>query len=239
MKIDCVSISTVHNFPGNLVAEQHRLRYREVITKEGWNDVYVMDGMEFDRYDSIATEYFVARDERGKVVGTMRSHPTTIPSMLSERFKFLVTRSLPAGSKILDLSRLVLDRTALPKERRKPVINALVLASLERGLQRSINGYVGFMLPKIWAGTFQSAGWDLEWLGDEKALESGDVVRAGYIPVNESMGKRVRSVTGITEPVLNFGKGREESLGAAFHSHLVVDGGGSVKAEGSKDRRER
>lgn len=222
MKIDCVSISTVHNFPVNLVAEQHRLRYREVITKERWSDVYVMNGMEFDRYDNLATEYFVVRNEQGNVIGTMRSHPTTIPSMLSESFNFLVTRILPAGSKIMDLSRMVLDRTALPKEQRKPVIYALVLASLERGLQRGIEGYVGFMLPKIWASTFQSAGWEPEWLGDEKALKSGDVVRAGYLPVNEAIGKGIRSVTGIADPILNFGKGREESLGDAFHSHLGV-----------------
>ncbi len=228
MKIDCVSISTVHNFPGNLVAEQHRLRYREVITKERWSDVYVMGGMEFDKYDNLATEYFVARDEREKVVGTLRSHPTTIPSMLNDSFKFLVARNLPADPKILDLSRLVLDRTALPKEQRKPVINALVLASLERGLQRCIRGYVGFMLPKIWASTFQGAGWELEWLGGEKALKNGDIVRAGYLPVNEAMWKKVRGVTGITESILNFGKGGEESLAVAFHSHLF--GGASEKA---------
>jgi len=222
MKIDCVSIPTLHNFSGNLVAEQHRLRYREVISKEGWSDVYVMDGMEFDKYDNLSTEYFVACDERGEVVGTLRSHPTTIPSMLSESFGFLVPRTLPAGPKILDQSRLVLDRTALTKQQRRPVIHALVLASLERGLQRGIEAYVGFMLPKIWASTFQSAGWEPEWLGEEKTLKSGDVVRAGYLPVNEAMGKRVRSITGITGPVLSFGTGREESLGGAFHSDLIV-----------------
>jgi hypothetical protein len=54
--------------------------------------------------------------------------------------------------------------------------------------------------------------------------ENDDVVRAGYLHVNEAMRKRIRSVTGITEPVLNFGKGSEESQGFAFHSHLVVAG---------------
>ena len=232
MKIDCVSISTLHNFSGNLVAEQHRLRYREVITKERWSDVYVMDGREFDKYDNLATEYFVACDPGGRVVGTIRSYPTTIPSMLSESFNFLVTRSLPAGPKILDLSRLVLDRTALSKEQRKPVIHALVLATLERGLQRGTEGYVGFMPPKIWASTFQSAGWEPEWLGDETTLGSGEVVRAGYVPVTEATGERVRGVTGITESILNFGTGSEESLGVAFHSHLVV--GADEKGNGSE-----
>lgn len=203
------------------MAEQHRLRYREVILKEGWTDVYVMDGMEFDKYDNLATEYFVARDEHGRVVGTMRSHPTTIPSMLIGSFEFLVTRSLPAGP-IMDLSRMVLDRTVLSKDRRKPVVHALVLASLERGLQRNIQGYAGFMLPKIWESTFQSAGCELEWLGDETALQSGDVVRAGLLRVNEDVQKRVRRVTGITDPILNFGKGGEKPPAIAAYSHLVV-----------------
>jgi hypothetical protein len=68
----------------------------------------------------------------------------------------------------------------------------------------------------------QSAGWELEWLGDETTLKGGDVVRAGYLPVNEAMKKKVRSVTGITEPILNFGHGSEESLRIAFHSHLAT-----------------
>ena len=60
--IDCVTIATAHCFPGNLIAAQHRLRYQEVIAKEDWSNIYVADEMEFDRYDTIATEYFIARN---------------------------------------------------------------------------------------------------------------------------------------------------------------------------------
>jgi N-acyl-L-homoserine lactone synthetase len=59
--IDCVTIATAHCFPGNLIAAQHRLRYQEVIAKEDWSHIYVADEMEFDRYDNVATEYFIAR----------------------------------------------------------------------------------------------------------------------------------------------------------------------------------
>ena len=95
--IDCVTIATSHRFPGNLVAAQHRLRYREVIAKEDWSNIYVADEMEFDRYDNVATEYFVARNADGEVVGVCRSYPTTIPYMLSDIFAFLAARNyLPA-----------------------------------------------------------------------------------------------------------------------------------------------
>src|ERR1022692_3221140 len=113
--IDCVTIATAHCFPGNLIAAQHRLRYQEVIAKEDWSNIYVADEMEFDRYDNVATEYFIARDADGDVLGVSRSYPTTIPYMLSDVFPFLSSEGLPSSHKILEASRLVLDRSLLTK----------------------------------------------------------------------------------------------------------------------------
>jgi len=211
--IDCVSIATTHHFSENLLAEQHRLRYREVIQKENWCDVYISDGMEFDRYDNLATEYYVARNGQGQVVGVTRSYPTTIPYMLSDAFTYLFTQKLPASPKILEASRLVLDRTLLTKNQRRPVVDQLIIAYMERGLQRGIDAYVGFMLTKIWDGTFLRAGWNIEWLGPERLLPgTADVVRAGLIPVSESMNGKIREKTGIYEDVLNFGSGPPRAI---------------------------
>ena len=41
--IDCVTIPTSHHFTGNLVREQHRLRYAECIVREGWRDLCALD----------------------------------------------------------------------------------------------------------------------------------------------------------------------------------------------------
>ena len=74
---------------------------------------------------------------------------------------------------------------------------------MERGLQRQIQGYVGFMLPKIWESTFIRVGWDVQWLGETQKLKgSNDVVRAAYIPVSEEIEANIRQVTGIKETVL-------------------------------------
>src|ERR1700685_2389841 len=148
--IDCVAIATAHCFAGNLIAAQHRLRYQEVIAKEDWSNIYVAAEMEFDRYDNVATEYFIARDAEGRVVGVCRSYPTTIPYMLSDAFGFLAARTLPVSHKIHEASRLVLDRSLLTKDARRPIVNELIAAYMERGLQRNIDAYVGFMLPRIW-----------------------------------------------------------------------------------------
>ena len=178
--IDCVNIATAHRFPGNLIAAQHRLRYQEVIAKEDWSNIYVADEMEFDRYDNVATEYFIARNAEGDVLGVCRSYPTTIPYMLSDVFPFLSSRDLPSSHKVHEASRLVLDRSLLTKEARRPVVDELIVAYMERGMQRNIEAYVGFMLPRIWASTFVRAGWDMEWLGPGDGIAGNeDIVRAG------------------------------------------------------------
>jgi N-acyl-L-homoserine lactone synthetase len=221
--IDCVTIATSHRFPGNLVAAQHRLRYQEVIAKEDWSNIYVADEMEFDRYDNVATEYFIARNSDGDVLGVARSYPTTIPYMLSDIFPFLAARELPSSHRVHEASRLVLDRSLLSKDARRPIVNELIVAYMERGLQRNIDAYVGFMLPRIWESTFLRAGWDVEWLGPEIALPgTTDIVRAAWMPVSKRMDDRVREATGIRKPVLNCGS---ESLAPTLvsYSHLRRD----------------
>jgi N-acyl-L-homoserine lactone synthetase len=257
--IDCVNIATAHCFPGNLIAAQHRLRYQEVIAKEDWSNIYVADEMEFDRYDNVATEYFISRDSGGKVLGVARSYPTTIPYMLSDVFPFLSSEALPSRPDVYEASRLVLDRSLLTKEARRPVVDELIVAYMERGLQRNIDAYVGFMLPRIWASTFLRVGWDVEWLGPETELGdslrslkqvgsalhataglaqpggvslrsqdlaqpgpgTAEVVRAAWMPVNSRMNAKIRDVTGIRHPILNFGSD-PQSLGPSVvsYSHL-------------------
>jgi acyl-homoserine lactone synthase len=205
--IDCVSISNSSCFDKNLVVEQHKLRFKEVIQKERWDNVYVLDDMEFDRYDNLATEYLIARDDLGNVVGVTRTYPTTLPYMISEAFTYLSNKDLPSSPLILEASRLVLDRSLLSKEQRKPVIDQLMVAYMERGLQRGIHAYVGFMLPKIWESTFLRSGWDVTWVGPERPLpQTGEMVRAGLMFVTEEMNAKVRETTGIYDNIVNLGE---------------------------------
>jgi N-acyl-L-homoserine lactone synthetase len=222
MMIDCVSPETILNFyPIDLITEQFRLRHREVILKEKWRDVCEMGNKEFDDFDTPATEYFVARNKDGKVIGVVRTNPTTMRSMLRDKFNYLVTGKVPEGHDILDCSRMVLDRSELAtKEQRKPVVQALVLAVQERGLQRDMRAHIGFMMPKIWASTFVGAGWDVKWLGPERQLaQGGDIVRAAYMPISEVVRDNIRRVSGITGEILNFGSGKPDPLPVAFHLH--------------------
>jgi N-acyl-L-homoserine lactone synthetase len=205
--IDCVSFTTSHHFTGNLVREQHRLRYAEVIVKERWRDLYTINDLEFDRYDTIATEYFVSRDQGGRIVGVIRSNPTTIPYMIQECFPHLIDGSLPGGPHIFETSRLVVDRTTLTRAEREVVVGKLLVALMERGLQRKLSAYIGFMIPKIWDYTFRRIGWEPEWLGPEMRLCRYDhTVRAARIPVDPSIHEHLKLSTGLSgQTVLNFG----------------------------------
>jgi len=142
--------------------------------------------------------------------------------MLSDVFSFLCSQELPASHKIHEASRLVLDRSLLTKETRRPVINELIVAYMERGMQRNIDAYVGFMLPRIWSSTFLRVGWDIEWLGPEIALPgTTDIVRAGLMPVSRQMNDKIREATGIADSVLNFGSESEPFIPTMVsYSHL-------------------
>jgi N-acyl-L-homoserine lactone synthetase len=205
--IDCVSISNNHCFAGNPLLQQHQLRYKEVIQKERWDDLYMFDGMEFDQYDNLATEYFVARNDNGEALGVTRSYPTTIPYMLQDVFPHFFYNEFVSDYSVFEASRLVLDRDKLNKEERISVVDQLLVAYMERGLERGVNSYIGFMLPKIWESTFLRIGWNVEWLGPEVQLpQTNYSVRAGLMSVSEAMNSIIRDKTNIYNNVLNYGE---------------------------------
>jgi N-acyl-L-homoserine lactone synthetase len=79
--------------------------------------------------------------------------------MLSDVFSFLCSEALPSSHKVHEASRLVLDRSLLTKEARRPIVDELIVAYMERGMHRNIDAYVGFMLPRIWNSTFLRANY--------------------------------------------------------------------------------
>ena len=56
MTIECVTLETCHHFPGNPIAEQHRLRYRCIIERQDWKVPHVRQ-LEYDQYDNPAATY--------------------------------------------------------------------------------------------------------------------------------------------------------------------------------------
>ena len=94
--------------------------------------------------------------------------------------------------------------------KRAVVVDKLLVALMERGLQRKLSEYIGFMIPKIWDSTFRRIGWEPEWLRREVPLAQYDyTVRAGRVPVNRAILKDLKKSTGLFgQTVLNFGRGK-------------------------------
>lgn len=204
MTVECITISTLHNFKGNPLAEQFQLRYRCLIERQSW-DVPFVNSMEYDQYDNPATVYFVWR-ENEKVRGVARLYPTTRPYMLQEVFADLVTdEPLPSDPDVWEGSRFCLDKNLAPAQRRR-VIQELVIAYLEYSIAHGITYIVGLMLPTYWRNVFINNGCPITWLGDFSIAGDGKKVRAGKMAVNQDTLNSVREKAGISDNVLCFGE---------------------------------
>lgn len=202
--IEFVTLDNIDQFKGNPLAEQHRLRYKNIIQRQRWN-VPSYCGMEFDQYDNPAAKYLIFRDEHNVARGVSRFYPTTLPYMLEEVFShFVTTTTIPKRHDVWEGSRFCIDQTLSP-ETRKRIAREIVIGYLEVGLQNSITGIVGLMYPAYLRSLFISAGWDIVFLGDPMLLEDGHKARAAWLPVSEAVLAKVRETTGIYESVINQG----------------------------------
>lgn len=209
--IDCVTLSTVHQFDGNPLYEHHRLRYRSIIERQGWNVPTVRD-MEYDQYDNPAAYYLVWRDAAGVARGTSRLYPTDRPYMLQEVFAGLVTRApLPASPSVWEGSRFCVD-ASLPPAERKRIIQELVVGYLEFAQAFGVREIVGVMYPIYWRNIFVQAGWDVTWIGEPQKSEEGHTIVAGSLPIAQSTLATVRHRTGFNAPVLSFGRADARSI---------------------------
>ena len=202
--VDFVSLSSVQNFTGNPIEEQHRLRFEAITKRQSW-DIPNYNGLEFDQYDNPASKYLLYRDENGHAQGSSRFYPTTLPYMLEEKFSHFVTDiDIPKSDKVWEGSRFCVNNT-LPALERKKIINHLVVAYLEAGLHANIDAIVGIMYPAYWRGLFIQAGWPIEFIGDTMLLEDGHKARAAWLPVSEEILVKVRETTKIFQTVLQLG----------------------------------
>ncbi|MCB1592691.1 MAG: GNAT family N-acetyltransferase [Alphaproteobacteria bacterium] len=211
--IDCVTLSTNHHFGYNPIYRQHQLRYQSIIERQGW-EVPTIEDMEYDSYDNPAAYYLVKKDHAGKAIGVSRLYPTDRPYMLQQSFSHLVSKiDLPSTPRVWEGSRFCVERSIEP-DMRKRIIQEIVIGYLEFSLVKKIRSIIGVMYPVYWRNIFVKSGWDVEWLGEIHRSEEGHKIIAGNLVVTQEVLNRVRSITGIHDPVLNFGHDEEESLAA-------------------------
>lgn len=204
--IECVTLETNHFFSGNPISAQHKLRYESIIKRQNW-DVPTIRNLEYDSYDNPAACYLVKRDKFGEAIGVSRLYPTDRPYMLQQSFSHLVTRvEMPRSTHVWEGSRFCV-KASLPPEKRKRIIQEIVVGYLEFALSNNIRSIIGVMYPVYWKNIFIKSGWNVDWLGDVHISEEGHKIVAGDLRVSETVLQHVRTITGISETVLNFGSG--------------------------------
>lgn len=203
--IDCVTLSTLHQFDGNPIYAQHVLRHESIIRRQNW-DVPSIRGMEYDAYDNPAAYYLVKRDAAGRAIGSSRLYPTDRPYMLQDSFAHLAdTTPLPSSPHVWEGSRFCVD-ARLPSDQRQRIIQELVVGYLEFALTHEIESIIGVMFPVYWKNIFIRAGWNVAWLGDVHRSDEGHKIIAGDLRVAPAVLDAVRSSTGIIGSVLNYGR---------------------------------
>lgn len=115
---------------------------------------------------------------------------------------------MPKSFRIWEGSRFCVD-ASLPPETRKRIIQEIIVAYLEFGLDLGVSNFVGVMYPAYWRNIFISNGWEVEFLGEPHKSEEGHKIVAGSVTVSRAALEKVRDKTGIRKTVLNYGDDME------------------------------
>ena len=192
MTIESFNFATAHLY-GDAFASQFRLRHRVFIERVDYQ-VPTWKGMEFDQFDTPATQYFVWRDDEGEVRGVARLAPTTLKYMLEEVWPDKVTDiSLPHSEQIWEGTRFGVDHS-LPPALRNAIVKELVCAYVEYAVEHGIDDIIGVMPVGIWRAVFARNGWKSQVIGPEW-LEDGINVQAARLPVSLATLQSVRHRT--------------------------------------------
>lgn len=184
----------------DLFFSQFRLRHREFIHRQNYA-VRAIDGMEFDQYDTLASNYIVYSEDGRTVLGCSRLTPIQYGCMLADHFPDLVDdRSLFQSANIWEGTRYCID-SRLPPAHRRLISQHIAAAYVEFGLAHQATAIIGLMPTLILRSVFERAGIVLEKLGSPHPIGAHARIQAAAIPIDGAQLARVRSTTGLG-PVL-------------------------------------
>lgn len=194
MTIECFNVTNAHHF-GDAMASQYRLRKRVFIDRQNYA-VPSWNGMEYDQYDTPATQYFVWRDQEGEARGVARLAPTSIKYMLEEIWPEKITQiDLPKSERVWEATRFGVDND-LPPKMRNQIVKELICAFLEYGVMHGIDQIIGLTAVSVIRNVFVRNGWDAKMVSPVW-LEDGIEVQAGLLPVSSEVLQNVRRRTNI------------------------------------------
>ncbi len=185
----------------DVLQSMHALRYRAFTMRRGYSTP-TWQSMEYDLYDNLSSVYLVWRDQQHVVRGCCRLAPTDRAYMIRDLWPDMITEiELPHSPFVWEASRLCVDHT-LPAELRRNIINELVCAYQQICLLNGIKYMIGVMAPEVWQRVFSAAGWEIERIGPEYVLDSGETIVAGKMNVSEAILASILSATQLEAPPL-------------------------------------
>ena len=197
--IDSVNFETAHLF-GDAIPAQFRLRHRIFVDRQHWN-LSTIRGMEYDQYDTPATQYLIWRDVDGEARGIARLNPTDRPYMFKEIFSdHFEVDNTPSSPEIWEGTRFGVDR-GLDANSRNMIIAELLAGCLEFGLNMGIKQYLVLMPLVVLKRTFPRMGCSVRIIGAEKRMGL-DVVAPAICEVSHEILANLHSKTGIRHSVL-------------------------------------
>lgn len=192
MTIESFNLTTAHLY-GDALASQFRLRHRVFIERVDYK-VPTWKGMEFDQFDTPATQYFVWRDDEGEVRGVARLAPTSLDYMLEKIWpEKIVNIDLPHSDKVWEATRFGVD-SDLPAKVRNTIVKELICAFLEFGTMHGIESILGLTYVTLIRNIFLRNGWDAKMVSPVWR-EDGIEVQAGLLPVSMEVLHNVRRRT--------------------------------------------
>ena len=185
------------------LAEMHRLRLRVFKERLDWN-VEADGDREVDEFDRCAPVYLLQRDAEGQVRGCVRMLPTVGPTMLRDKFSFLLgEHPVPELPSVWESSRFALDvPVTAPKGTGGVALATYELfgGMIEFGLSRGLSEIVTVTDVRI-ERILRRAGWPLERVRDPMQL-GNTVAVVGFLEVSHGALRRIRENGGLKGPIL-------------------------------------
>jgi len=187
----------------DLFFSQFQLRNREYLERQRY-DVKFYNGMEFDEYDNLSTQYIVYTEDNKTVLGLSRFTPIETGCMLQDHFPELVDdHTLFSRSNIWEGTRCTID-SRLPAELRRRICIELACGYVEFGLHVGADRIIGVMPTLILRSVFERNGITLDRLGNPQMIGDHKKVQAAAINISPHHLENVERLHGVSD-VLGLG----------------------------------
>lgn len=181
----------------DLFFSQFQLRNREYLERQRY-DVKYYEGMEFDEYDNLSTQYIVYTDDDKTVLGLSRFTPIETGCMLREHFpEFVDDHSIFEKPNIWEGTRCTIDSRLPPDIRRKIGIE-LACGYVEFGLHVQADQIIGMMPTLILKSVFERNGISLDRLGQAQPVGAHRKIQAASINVSTKHLENVERLHGVS-----------------------------------------